>query len=47
MPPAIMRTISDTAWAATNSGRICTACDGTVNQSRRRWMVTAKKLSRV
>jgi hypothetical protein len=47
MPPAIIRTTSDTAWAATKSGRICTACDGTVNQSRRRWIVTAKKLSSV
>jgi hypothetical protein len=42
MPPAIMRTSSDTACAARNSGRICTACDGTVNHSSRRWIVIAK-----
>jgi hypothetical protein len=29
----------------TNSGSTCTACDGTLNHSRRRWMVMAKKLS--
>ena len=29
MPPAIMRTTSETACAAKNSGRICSACAGT------------------
>jgi len=47
MLPAIMRTTNDTACAAPNSGRICTAWDGTVNQRSRRWMVIAKKLSSV
>ena len=48
MPPASMRTISDTRCAARNSGRICTACDGTGEPQQpavRR--VIAKKLSSV
>ena len=47
MPPANMRTISDTACAAANSGSTCSACDGTENHSSRRWIVMAKKLSKV
>ena len=45
--PAINRTSSETACAATNKGRICAACEGTVNHSRRRCTVMAKKLNSV
>ena len=44
MPPASMRTASSIAWAAANRGSTCTAWDGTLNHSRRRWIVMAKKL---
>jgi hypothetical protein len=36
------RITSSMACAATNSGSTCSACEGTLNHSRRRWMVMAK-----
>ena len=37
IPPAAMRSISSMAWAIANSGNTCSACDGTLNHSKRRW----------
>lgn len=44
MPPTIIRTTSASAWAAKNSGAICTACAPRLNQARRRCSVIAPKL---
>ena len=36
-----MRSNSSTAWASANSGNTCSACDGTLNHSRRRCVAVA------
>jgi len=47
LPPDTSRTASATPCAAASSGHTCSACSNTENHSKRRWIVTARKLSSV
>jgi hypothetical protein len=44
-PPPIMRVTTSMSCDSAKSGSTCSACDSTGYQSRRRWMVIAKKPS--
>jgi hypothetical protein len=40
--PEAMRTVNSNACAVKNKGSTCMACEGTVNHSNRRWIMSEK-----